>query len=134
MNKNIRLADLTEASKFMIGPFRLYIISGKPQNDYLYKTALSRRRLLRFHQPGDVVYAQTLESFLIKVFKSPRSHDFLRQIELDDKVTVDNMKKFQELTQQSTINEIANCPICKLLLVNPATIAPGKVPFRQLEG
>ena len=36
---------------------------GKPQNDYLYKTALSRR-LLRFHQPGDVVYAQTMESFL----------------------------------------------------------------------
>ena len=36
---------------------------GKPQNDYLFKTALSRR-LLRFHQPGDVVYAQTMESFL----------------------------------------------------------------------
>ena len=62
-NKNIRLADLTEASKFMIGPFRPYIISGKPQNDYLYKTALSWRRLLRFHQPGDVVYAQKMECF-----------------------------------------------------------------------
>ena len=49
-NKNIRLADLTEASKFMISPFRSYIIRGKPQNDYLYKAAL-RRRLLRFHQP-----------------------------------------------------------------------------------
>ena len=36
---------------------------GKPQNDYLFKTALSRR-LLRFHQPGYVVYAQTMESFL----------------------------------------------------------------------
>ena len=94
----------------MIGPFRPYIISGKPQNDYLYKAALSRRRLLCSHQPGDVVYTQTLESFLIKVFKSPRSYDFLRQTELDAKVTVDNMKKFQELPQQSTINEIANCP------------------------
>ena len=94
----------------MIGPFRPYIISGKPQNDYIYKTALSRRRLLRFHQPGDVIYAQILESSLIKVFKSPRSYDFLRQIELDDKVIVDNMKKFQELPQQSMINEIANCP------------------------
>ena len=53
-------------------------------NDYLYKTTLSRR-LLRFHQPGDVVYAQTMESFfLIKVIKSPRSYDFLKQIELDD--------------------------------------------------
>ena len=25
-------------------------------------------------------------------------------------------------------------PICKLVLVNPATIAAGKGPFRQLEG
>ena len=58
-NKNIRLADLAEASKFMIGPFRSYIKCLKPQNDYIYKTALSRR-LLRFHQPGDVVYAQTM--------------------------------------------------------------------------
>ena len=59
---NIRLADLAEASKFIIGPFRSYIIRqrmryGKPLNDYLYKTALSRR-LVRFHQPGDVVYAK----------------------------------------------------------------------------
>ena len=28
-NKNIRLADLADASKFMIGAFRSYIISGK---------------------------------------------------------------------------------------------------------
>ena len=42
----------------MIGPFESYIISVKPQNE----TALSRR-LMRFHQPGDVVYAQTMESF-----------------------------------------------------------------------
>ena len=32
---------------------------GKPQNDFLYKTDLSRR-LLCFHQPGDVVCAQTM--------------------------------------------------------------------------
>ena len=36
-NKNIRLADLADASKFMIGAFRSYIISGKtpppPQGD-----------------------------------------------------------------------------------------------------
>ena len=70
--------NLAKASKYMIGLFRSYIISGKPQNKYLYKTALSRR-WLRFHQPGDVV-------------KSPRSYDFLKQIELDD--IVDNMKKF----------------------------------------
>ena len=68
--------------------------------------------------------------FFIKVLKSPRSYDFLKQIELDD--IVDNMKKFQELPQQSMKNEFV--PICKLLLVNPATIAGEKGPFRQLEG
>ena len=72
----------------MIGPFESYIISVKPQNE----TALSRT-LLRFHQPGDVVYAQKMESFFIKTLKSPRSYDFLKQIELDD--IVDNMTKFQ---------------------------------------
>ena len=102
---------------------------GKLQSDYLYKTTLSRR-LLRFHQPGDVVYAQAMESFFIKVLESPLSYDFLKQIELDD--IVDNMKKFQELPQQSVKNEFV--PICKLLLVNPATIAGEKGPFRQLEG
>ena len=30
MDKNIRLADLADASKFMIGAFRSYVISGKP--------------------------------------------------------------------------------------------------------
>ena len=71
----------------MIGPFRSYIIRGKPQNEYLYKITLSRS------QPGDVVYAQTMESFFfIKVLKSPRSYDFLKQIELADIV---DMKKFQ---------------------------------------
>ena len=83
--------------------------------------ALSRR-LLRFHQPGDVVYAQTMESF-IKVLKSTLSYDFLKQIDLDD--IVDTMKKFQELPQQSMIIEII--PICKLPLVNPATITAGKL-------
>ena len=67
--------------------------------------------------------------FFIKVLKSPRSYDFLKQIELD--YIVHNMKKFQELPQQSMINQIV--PICKLLLVNPATIVAGKGPFRQLE-
>ena len=79
------------------------------------------RRLLRFHQPGDVVYAQTMESF-IKVLKSTLSYDFLKQIDLDD--IVDTMKKFEELPQQSMIIEII--PICKLPLVNPATITAGK--------
>ena len=83
--------------------------------------ALSRR-LLRFHQPGDVVYAQTMESF-IKVLKSTLSYDFLKQIDLDD--IVDTMKKFQDLPQQSMIIEII--PICKLPLVNPATITAGKL-------
>ena len=41
------------------------------------------------------------------------------------------MKKFQELPQQSTINQVV--PTCKLVLVNPATIVAGKGPFRQLE-
>ena len=68
--------------------------------------------------------------FFIKVLKSPRSYDFLKQIELDD--IIDLMKKFLELPQQSMINEIV--PICKLLLVNPAIIAAEKGPFRQLEG
>ena len=40
---------------------------GTHKNDYLYKTALGRR-LLRFNQPGDVVYAQTMESFFIRRF------------------------------------------------------------------
>ena len=72
-----------------------------------------------------------MESFFIKVLKSPRSYDFLTQIELDG--IVDNMKKFKELPQQSMmINEIVS--ICKLLLVNPSTIAGDKGPFRQLEG
>ena len=61
--------------------------------------------------------------FYIKVLKS-------LQIELDD--IVDNMKNFQELPQQSMINKFV--PICKLLLVNPTTIAGEKGPFRQLEG
>ena len=68
--------------------------------------------------------------FLIKVLKYRRSYDFLKQIELDN--VVDNMKKFQELPQQSMINEFV--PICKLLLVNPATIAGEKSRFRLLEG
>ena len=71
-----------------------------------------------------------MESFFIKVLKSPRSYDFLTQIELDD--IVDNIKKFKELSQQSMIIEIVS--ICKLLLVNPSTIAGDKGPFRQLEG
>ena len=45
---------------------------------------------------------------------------------------VDNMKEFQELPQQSMMNKFV--PICKVLLVNPATIAGEKGPFRQLEG
>ena len=45
---------------------------------------------------------------------------------------VDNMKKFQKLPQQSMTNEFV--PIYKFLLVNPATIAGEKGPFRQLEG
>jgi len=66
-----------------------------------------------------------MESLFIKVLKSPRSYGFLKQIELDD--IVDNMKKFQELPQQSMINEFV--PICKLLLANPATIAGKNSPF-----
>ena len=50
-------------------------------------------------------------------------------MELDDIV---DMKKFQELPQESMINKFI--PICKLLLVNPATIAGEKGPFQQLEG
>ena len=45
---------------------------------------------------------------------------------------VDNMKKFQELPQQSMMNKFV--PICKVPLVNPATIVGEKGPFRQLEG
>ena len=117
----------------MIGPFRSYIKCRKPQNVYFYKTALSRR-LLRFHQPGDRCSICTNNGvFFIKVHKSPRSYDFSKQIELDD--IIDNKEKFQELpqqTEQSMINEVV--PICKLLPVNPAIIAAGKGPFRQLEG
>ena len=67
----------------------------------------------------------------MEYFLSLRSYDSLKQIELND--FVENMKKFQELPQrQSMINKFV--PICKLLLVNPATIAGEKGPFRQLEG
>ena len=69
-----------------------------------------------------------MESFFYQ--GSPQSYDFLKQIELDD--IVDNMKKFQELPQQSMINKFVL--MCKLLLVNPATIAGERGPFRQLEG
>ena len=60
MNKNIRLADLARASKFMIGPFRSFIIMAS------FKVTISTKLhlvvdLLRF-QPGDVVYAQAMES------------------------------------------------------------------------
>ena len=41
------------------------LVQGKPQNDYLYKTAVSSRRL-RFRQPGDVVYAQTIRRLFNK--------------------------------------------------------------------
>ena len=71
-----------------------------------------------------------MDSFFIEVLKSPQSYDFLKQIELDD--IVDNTKKFQEFPQQSMINKFVL--ICKLLLVNPATIAGERGPFRQLEG
>ena len=63
-----------------------------------------------------------MESF-IKVLKSTLSYDFLKQIDLDD--IVDTTKKFQDLPQQSMIIEII--PICKLPLVNPATITAGKL-------
>ena len=126
ISDGIRILDWRTSPKH---PNLWLVRFGKLQNDYLYKTTLTRR-LLRFQQPGDVVYAQTMESFFIKVLKSPRSYDFLKQIELDD--IVDNMKKFQELPQQSTINKFV--PICKLLLENPATIAGEKGLFRQLEG
>ena len=78
---------------------------GKPQNDFLYKTALSRR-LLRFHQPGDVVYAQRMESFLSRFsnLHGATISSLLKQTVLCIHV-VENMKKFQELLQQSMINE-----------------------------
>ena len=60
------------------------ISHGKPQNDYLYKTVLSRR-LLRFHRPGDVVYAQTMETFLSRFLNVHGLYGI-----------VDNIKKFQE--------------------------------------
>ena len=77
---------------------------GKPQNDFLYKTALSRR-LLRFHQPGDVVYAQRMESFLSRFsnLHGATISSLLKQTVLCIHV-VENMKKFQELLQQSMIN------------------------------
>ena len=116
----------------MIGPFRSYIKCRKPQNVYFYKTALSRR-LLRFHQPGDVVYAQTMVFFLPRFINLCGATISQNKLTLDD--IINNKEKFQELpqqTEQSMINEVV--PICKLLPVNPAIIAAGKGPFRQLEG
>ena len=62
------------------------ISHGKPQNDYLYKTVLSRR-LLRFHRPGDVVYAQTMETFLSRFLNVHGLYGI-----------VDNIKKFVKLS------------------------------------
>ena len=77
----------------------------KPQNDFLYKTDLSRR-LLSFHQTGDVVYAQTMESLLSRFLNLHGATicSLLKQTALDN--IVDNMKKFQELAQQNMINEL----------------------------
>jgi len=47
------------------------------------------------------IFSLGAPDFLIKVLKSPRRYDFLKQIDLDD--IVDKMKKFQELRQQSMI-------------------------------
>ena len=49
------------------------------------------------------IFSLGAPDFLIKVLKSPRRYDFLKQIDLDD--IVDKMKKFQELRQQSMIND-----------------------------
>ena len=72
----IRILDRQTSPKHL----NLWLVRFDPLslNDYLYKTTLSCR-LLRFHQSGDVVYAQTIESFLIKFLKSPRGCDFLKQ-------------------------------------------------------
>ena len=56
-NKNIQLADLAEESKFMISPFRSYIMVNL-KTTISTNSALSLK-LLRFH----VVYAQTMETF-----------------------------------------------------------------------
>ena len=54
--------DLAEASKFML------------QNDYLYKTTLSRR-LLHLHQPGDIVLRTNNGVFFINVHKHLHEED-----------------------------------------------------------
>ena len=125
MEQEYSTADLAEESKFMISPFRSYIMHMVSLKTTISSNSALSRRLPRF----PVVYPQTMETFFFtKVLKSARSCDFWKQIELDD---IDNMK-FQELPRQSMINEIV--PICKFRLVNPATITAGKGPFRQLEG
>ena len=71
--------------------------------EYEYKTGGPRRSIqicdwsisiLVFN--SQVMYCMHKQwIFFIKLLKSSRSHDFLKQIELDD--TVDSMTNFQEL-------------------------------------
>ena len=73
---------------------------------FFTKLTLVERRLLRFHQPGDVVYAQRMESFLSRFsnLHGATISSLLKQTVLCIHV-VDNMKKLQELLQQSMISE-----------------------------
>ena len=63
ITKFYRMGRLPQLLSYGAPRLELRYHYGKLQNDYLYKTILSRR-LLRFHQPVDVVYAQTMESSL----------------------------------------------------------------------
>ena len=113
----------------MIGPFRSHIAMVSLKTTIFTKLHLIVDFCVFTSQMMQYTYKQW-SLFFIKVLQSPLSYDFLKQFELDD--IVDIMKKFQELPQQRKINKFV--PICKVLLVNPASIAGQKGPFRQLEG
>ena len=97
-NTNIRLADLSEASKFKIGPFRSYNIRWAQERMRLlilsWLVSLKTTIFTKLHLVVDFCVFTSQDrvcinngAFFIKVlYKSPRSYDFLKQIELDNMV------------------------------------------------
>ena len=111
----------------MIGPFRSHITMASFKTTIFTKLHLVLDFCVFTSQVMQYIRTNHGVFFLSRFLNLHRANDFLKQIELDD--IVDNMKNFQELPQQSRRNKFV--PICKPLLVNPATIAGEKGPFRQ---
>ena len=66
MEQEYSTADLAEESKFMISPFRSYIMRMVSLKTTISSNSALSRRLPRFH----VVYAQTMETFFLPRFSN----------------------------------------------------------------